>query len=34
MKARAYYTDLARLGEHAETARPELVQARAYLAGK
>jgi tetratricopeptide (TPR) repeat protein len=30
-KARAYYLDLARLGEHAEAPRPELSQARAYL---
>lgn len=34
LKARAYYQDLARLGEHAETLRPELVEARAYIASK
>lgn len=34
LKARAYYMDLARLGEHAETPRPELAQARAYLASR
>ncbi len=33
-KARAYYLDLIRLGEHAEASRPELVLARAYLAKK
>ena len=32
IKAGAYYTDLLRLAEHAETQRPELAQARAYLA--
>ncbi|MCU1275724.1 MAG: repeat protein, partial [Bryobacterales bacterium] len=31
IKARAYYLDLVRLGEHAEAPRPELAQARAYL---
>lgn len=30
-KARAYWVDLARLGEHAESPRPELAQARAFL---
>ncbi|MBI2681235.1 MAG: hypothetical protein HYX25_09555 [Candidatus Solibacter usitatus] len=32
VKARAYYLDLMRLGEHAEAPRPELAQARDYLA--
>jgi tetratricopeptide (TPR) repeat protein len=31
IKARAYYLDLVRLGEHAEGVRPELGEARAYL---
>jgi tetratricopeptide (TPR) repeat protein len=31
IKARAYYLDLVRLGEHAETPRPELALARAYV---
>lgn len=33
-KARAYYLDLARLGEHAEALRPELARARAYVRNK
>jgi hypothetical protein len=32
VKASAYYTDLLRLAEHAESPRPGLAQARAYLA--
>ncbi|MDP8982820.1 MAG: hypothetical protein M3O35_19765 [Acidobacteriota bacterium] len=32
IKARGYYSDLVRLGEHAEGNRPQLVEARAYLA--
>ena len=31
IKARAYSLDLVRLGERAETPRPEIAQARAYL---
>jgi tetratricopeptide (TPR) repeat protein len=34
IKARAYYLDLIRISEHAEAPRPELAQARAYLAKK
>jgi tetratricopeptide (TPR) repeat protein len=32
IKARAYYLDLIRISEHAEAPRPELAQARAFLA--
>ena len=31
IKARGHYLDLVRLGEHAEAARPQLVEARVYL---
>lgn len=34
IKARAYYLDLVRLGEHAEAPRPELARARGYLKKK
>jgi tetratricopeptide (TPR) repeat protein len=34
VKARAYWLDLVRLGAHAETPRPELAEARAYLERK
>jgi hypothetical protein len=34
IKARAYYLDLVRMGEHAETPRPELADARVYLEKK
>ena len=32
IKARGYYLDLIRLGDHAESPRPQLTEARAYLA--
>ena len=34
LKAKAYYMDLERLGEHAEAPRPELDKARAFIASK
>jgi hypothetical protein len=31
MKATAYYQQLAMLGSHADSQRPELAEAKAYL---
>jgi Tfp pilus assembly protein PilF len=33
-KARSYYEKLVALCSHADTERPELLEAKAYLAGK